>query len=93
MFQADFKIDVICLKEIFQNLFNRFPPHFVQMFGGTASAWPHSFWNVQKVTFGWPLDDRQGAEWDAVGGVGSSVAWVYHQSFFCLWISVFLSSS
>lgn len=31
MFQADFKIDVICLKEIFQNLFNRFPPHFVQM--------------------------------------------------------------
>lgn len=31
MFQADFKIDVICLKEIFQNLFNRFPPHLVQM--------------------------------------------------------------
>lgn len=58
-------------------------------FGGTASAWPHSCWNVQKVTFGWPLDDLQCAEWDAVGGVGSSVAWVYHQSFFCLWMSVF----
>lgn len=56
---------------------------------GTASVWPHSCWNVQKVTFRWRLDERQGAEWDAVG----AVVWVCRLGLsperFSLWISVF----